>query len=94
MVHGHPPGPGLFEQFLLGYHLAGMAQQQRQHLQRLVLDFHCQPGHPQLVAGFVEFDETEAPAVQRIVAGFPHAPIVDGTRGRAQCPMGARLKVS
>ena len=27
VVHGNPPGPGLFEQFFLGHHLAGMAQQ-------------------------------------------------------------------
>ena len=64
VIHGDAPGPDRIEQLVLGHNLAGMAQQQRQHFQRLVFDVHRKPGHPQLPAGLVEFDRAEAPAIE------------------------------
>ena len=69
MVDGDLVGPDRGEQFLLGHHLAGVPQQQRQHPQRLVLHLHRQPAHAQFVACLVELGVAEPPAVQVVAGG-------------------------
>ena len=64
MVDGDPAGPDLVEQFLLGHHLAYVAQQHRKYLQWLVLDVDGQSCNTQFVASLVELDGAETPAIE------------------------------
>ena len=59
-----PAAPDCVEQFVLGEHFAGMAQQQHEQLERLALDADENIRNPQLEGRFVQCRVAELPARQ------------------------------
>lgn len=82
---GDPPGPHRVEDFLLGHHLAGVAQQEQQHVQRLGIQFLNLAGNAQLAGRFVEHRGAELPDrhATRCVAVVRHVAVrCRGDQGR------------
>ena len=76
-------GPNLAQELVLGHHLAGMAQQVFQDLQRAALDLDRQTGHAEFETGFVELgraeDIGEVSAVHQ-QEYWPHHPVCKAAR--------------
>jgi len=63
LLHHDHARPKVGQQLFLGHHLAGVTQQQAEHLQRLGLDLHHRLAHAQLAAALVKCDVAETPEV-------------------------------